>query len=326
MTTALVPADLSKQATYLDTVASENQLVMLNGSSGFAMALRVAYAVGRLRAELTADVMKHIMLLQNSSLGFRTDKKEGYPLEVVRDCLIEAVLRGGRPYGNEFNIIAERCYLTKEFYTRFVPCLPEVTEVSVSLGVPRMAGDKGAIVDCTATWKLAGRGQSLNTSPGKPVREIAVRVNAGMGADAILGKATRKAYKAIHDQITGWCTSDGEIEEAQPGDAYEPSTPATTTKRQAKPSPLNEEPAPKEAARTAGFNALVAAWLKSIGSAEGSFAGLPPTDRAASVGMFRAWASKVLGREIKSAIPASWTDEDIAAGLKALDAEREPRP
>jgi hypothetical protein len=244
MTTELVPAKLTEQALSIDRIAAENQLVFLNGqpNSGFATALRVAGAINALRTALTPNLMGGVMALQDSSLGFRTDKKDkgGYPIEAVRDCLIEAVLRGARPYGNEFNVIAGRCYLTKEFYTRVVPDLPGVSELDVRLSVPRTY-DKGAIVECTASWKFKGQTQSLTPSAGKAVRELAVKVNEGMGADAILGKATRKAYKAIHDQITGWKSSDGEVDDGEIEAEF--MKPANHRKRGAKASKLNEPPA-----------------------------------------------------------------------------------
>lgn len=47
-----------------------------------------------------------------------------------------------------------------------------------------------------ATWLLHGKPDSLEVC-------IPVRVNSGMGADAILGKATRKILGRIHARITG---------------------------------------------------------------------------------------------------------------------------
>jgi hypothetical protein len=329
LTTALVPANLTEQALSLDKLAQENQLVMLNGESGFVTALRMAYAIGTLTKALSEQVMGPLLALKNRSLGYRTDeatRKEGpYPMEIVRDCLIEAVLRGARPYGNEFNIIADRCYLTKEFYTRIVPELPGVTEVAPCIGLPRLVGEKGAVVDCTATWKLNGQKQSLRPSPGKDVREIAVRVNTGMGTDAILGKATRKLYKAIHDQITGWSTADGEIEVEEPGDAYEPRT---TTKRAAKSSPLNDPPptseekvAVKEAdALKVAFDNLTWKWLRREGiDATSLDKVMPPSKRSTARNSFADWATLVLGKPMTPA--TVWTAEDVEKAQRALDAE-----
>jgi hypothetical protein len=74
----------------------------------FTMASRMAAGIRALRAALTPEIMQDIMALQGSSLGFRTDKDKegGYPVEVVKECMIEAVLKGARVINNETNIIA----------------------------------------------------------------------------------------------------------------------------------------------------------------------------------------------------------------------------
>ena len=96
--------------------AAENGLVAQREVSAFKKMALVAGAIGELRNLLTPKVMAPIMALQNTSIGFKTDNPAGYPLEVVRDCLIEATLKGVYPVGNEFNIISRQCYITKEGY------------------------------------------------------------------------------------------------------------------------------------------------------------------------------------------------------------------
>lgn len=43
-------------------------------------------------------------------------------------------------------------------------------------------------------------------------KDIPVRVNAGMGADAILGKATRKASAWLYNELTHAGIADGDAE------------------------------------------------------------------------------------------------------------------
>src|SRR6185312_14543869 len=82
---------------------------------GFQMAHSIARGIAKLQTLITPDYMKEIMPLQNTSLGFKTDKADGgYPVEVVKRCLIEAVLWGVQPWGNQFNIIASNMYITGE--------------------------------------------------------------------------------------------------------------------------------------------------------------------------------------------------------------------
>ena len=221
----LITAD--KLAALEEMAASQvNILAHPNRGAIFAPAFQMAEAISSMRSLLTDDVMKPIMKLQGSRLGFRTDKDKernkeggfGYPLEVVRDCLIEAVLVGGRPSGNEMNIIAGNCYLTKEYFTRFVREFPGLTDLTLEYSPP-VNGPYGAMVDCKASWKRDGRPDSLScqkTDIGD--NRICVRVNAGMQADAIFGKAERKLLAKIWRKLTGSNqTLDGDVDEHTTG-------------------------------------------------------------------------------------------------------------
>src|SRR5699024_6704028 len=119
-----------------------------------------------------------------------------YSVEVVRECFIESKLRGFHAVGNEWNIIAGRFYACKSGFRRQVTQWPGLTDFKDNYEVPRLIGDKGAVVKCRATWNKEGIAQSIE-------REIPVRVNHGMGSDAILGKAQRKLLAAVHDRLTG---------------------------------------------------------------------------------------------------------------------------
>jgi hypothetical protein len=152
------------------------------------------------------------MPLQGSKLGFVTDKDAGggYPAEVVREVIIEALLRGFRPVGNEFNIIAGQFYGAKNGFERIVREWPGLTNLRIDLGVPHLVAEKGALVPCEARWRLDGRDMKVECRPaagdGFDTR-IPVKVNGGMGPDAILGKATRKLYARVYQVLTG-CASD----------------------------------------------------------------------------------------------------------------------
>jgi len=168
----------------------------------------VARAMQGLRELLSGEVMRDVMLLQNTPLGFQTDKPQGgYPVDVVRDCLIVALLSGFRPTGNEFNIIAGRFYMTKDGARNRVLSWAGLANLEIELGVPQMAGEKGSLVEAFASWRLNGKLHTLLCSkPGATNSRdtrIPVRVNAGMGTDAIFGKATRKLYAKILERLTG---------------------------------------------------------------------------------------------------------------------------
>lgn len=184
------------QIAAMDAVIRECSLQHLNAQEQFQQAFKMAAGIRELRALITSAAMKDIMQLQNTALGFRTDKAQGgYPEEVVKDCVIEASLRGLRPVGNEFNIISGRCYVTKEGFARLVREFPGMTDLQMLPGVPRMK-DGGALVLYRATYSLDGVPVTIE-------RDIPVKVNNGMGADAILGKATRKMLCAVYERLTG---------------------------------------------------------------------------------------------------------------------------
>lgn len=170
-----------------------------------------------------AVVEKMIMPLQGRRIGFLTDKDKdgGYDWKTVRDCAMEAMLRGYRCTGNEFNIIAGQFYAAQSGVERKVREFPGLTGFVMRLGVPRFDDTKnGALVDARAEWLLDGKPQRLDCvlhkykdSNGEEYNfddRIPVRVNTGQGADAILGKATRKMFARIYKYLTGVSTPEGE--------------------------------------------------------------------------------------------------------------------
>lgn len=201
--------------------AAENGLVAQREVSAFKKMALVAGAIGELRNLLTPKVMAPIMALQNTSIGFKTDNPAGYPLEVVRDCLIEATLKGVYPVGNEFNIISRQCYITKEGYFHKLRDIPNFGWTEVP-GIPVLRGDYGAIIKVKLEW-------THNKKSGSTELELAIRVNKGMGADAIVGKAIRKARAWLFSTITGQDIGDGDVEDeaidVPPGDIRETASP-----------------------------------------------------------------------------------------------------
>jgi hypothetical protein len=157
--------------------------------------------------------MGEIIALRGKSIGFLTDKDKqdnGYSPEVVRDCCIEGMMRGVLPYDNEMNIISGKAYVTKNGFVRLLKEYPGLTDLELKFGVPTMKGG-GAIVECLGTWKLDGQPMMLEA-------EIPVKVNTGMGADAILGKAERKLRARIYNRISGtvFTTPEGEVGDEEP--------------------------------------------------------------------------------------------------------------
>lgn len=209
--------------------AAASGIIAQREASQFKRTLLVSTAMRELQNLLTPKIMTPIMNLQNKSLGFRTDNPAGYPVDVVRDCLIEATLKGVYPVGNEFNILAGRCYITKEGYFHKLRDIPKFSWIEVP-GIPRNVGDMGAVIKVSLEWTHEGK-------KGAKELELAIRVNRGMGADAIIGKAIRKARAWLYTTITGQEIGDGEVD----GDVIDVEVKDTK-------SPFEQDPKPETAA------------------------------------------------------------------------------
>ncbi len=202
MATAMVESKESKltvddKLTRIDEIGKACESYALSRS--FHKAISVAKAMREMQELMQGEVLQHVLYLQGSPLGFVTDKDKdgGYQPAVVRDVVIEATLRGLSVVGNEFNILAGRMYPTKAGLTRLVRELPGLTDLKITDGRPEPANNgQGAYVPMVATWLLNGKADRLEVA-------IPVKVNNGMGADAILGKATRKMLARIYARVTG---------------------------------------------------------------------------------------------------------------------------
>lgn len=204
---AIVPKVDLARIDALDETATQAVAVRTAEMSPFRRTFLVAAAARRLRELITVDMMADIMALQGSPLGFLTDKDKsqgggkgpGYPVEIVKEVLIEAVVRGFRPVGNEFNIIAGRFYAAQSGLHRLVREWPGLTDLAVSLAIPR-SREGYCAVECRARWQLHGAECALDCT-GE--HAIPIRVNEGQLVDAIHGKARRKLYARILDRLAG---------------------------------------------------------------------------------------------------------------------------
>lgn len=213
-----MPNEVSTKLTLEETmneiqrVSDETSISKLHGLPQATRVLRMVAGLRQLRRLFDGEIMANIMEIMDSSLGFRTDRAPGtkdkagnpvkpYPVPIVRDCVIEAMLRGANLIGNEMNVITGRCYLTKEYYERIVREL--VSDLRVKDGVPQLYAG-GALVPMRASWVFEGRRDSIDcVKTAEEDLRIPVRVNSGMGADAIMGKAYRKLFAKIHRRVTG---------------------------------------------------------------------------------------------------------------------------
>lgn len=186
-------------------------------------ALEVAESIEELKRYLDQDSIRvRISGLMNTSLGFRTDKdpkvsrfnrKTGkyesatpYEYEVVKDVVIEALLRGLQLVGNQFNIISGRFYCTKEGFEYLIRKLDYIADFRPVIGIPAQKTG-GVVIDCTATWMQNKQQRTYDAS-------IPIKSDEYSSSDQLIGKAQRKFYKRVFEVMTGNSMPDGEIDVA----------------------------------------------------------------------------------------------------------------
>lgn len=175
---------------------------------GFERAYATAKSIEVLKTLLTPEYMAPIMQLQGNRLGFKSDKDKsgGYPMDQVKNCLIEAVLMGLQPFGNEFNIIAGNTYATKEGVGRLLATWKGL-KYSLICGVPKPSADgKSAVVDVNIKW-------TINSETKEEIIPISVKMDAYTSVDAMVGKATRKGRAWLLSAISGIEIIEGDVTE-----------------------------------------------------------------------------------------------------------------
>lgn len=204
---------LNEQETQLATTLdrlSASGIACRDMKHNFSKVMLSARCMQELREALTPQMMKPIMALQGSPLGFRTDKDKmgGYGENIVKEAVIAAAMLGLMPIGNQFNIIADRPYWTKE---GFMYLLSQINGLvyDVDFGLPK-ASNGGSVVHTKVVWSINGGEQKCMEW------DIPIRVNAGQGADAVLGKAMRKACAKLYNKVTNSTLSDADVTEDEP--------------------------------------------------------------------------------------------------------------
>ncbi len=214
--TPLLERVLSQTCEKIDRMAGDYHRAISSAAGQVSRAALLADGLERLREALTPDLVKRLMRLQGSPLGFQTDRddKGGYGEAAVKEALVEALLLGVYPVGGEFALISGRVYITRQGFERLVAEIDGLTDLEVIPGVP--AHHNGEVcVRVGARWKYKGVACELRDGDGKPGRVFPIRVNKAMGVDAILGKGKRKALAAVYQQVVGseHLPNDDELEE-----------------------------------------------------------------------------------------------------------------
>ena len=192
----------------------------LQTHNNFGAAFQTVNVVILLRQALTDEVMDAVFMpLMNTKIGFLTDhtgKARGnrpplqpYGREIVRDAIIDAVTVGLMPTGNQFNIIGERMYPTKEGYTALLRRLG--VKYFIETGYDKSQAEGFAEIPCKITYSYGGERNAFSIT-------ATVKKDSYSSPDQIRGKAERRAKKALYEYITGCDFGDADEDSSTPID------------------------------------------------------------------------------------------------------------
>lgn len=186
--------------------------------NNFGAAFTAVNVIALLREALSDGVMNKVFMpLMNTKVGFLTDRtgrpdkrgnvKPPYGVAIVRDAIIDAVSIGLLPTGNQFNIIAERMYPTKEGYTALLRKLGVKYFIDVSHDRSQNPGF--AEIPCKVSYEYNGERNSFTVV-------ATVKKDDYSSHDQMRGKAERRAKKALYEYITGCDFGDADDQSGAP--------------------------------------------------------------------------------------------------------------
>ena len=162
--------------------------------------LKLAYGQQQLNQVLNQpEVANVIMSLQNSAIGFLTDRKDhGYDQKIVIQAAQEALTAGAFIHGNEFNIIAGRCYFAQSFFIRMVReyCTKNLIKrhFEYSCKYIEMSGkQKKFKVTTKIFWCFPNKDRQEQTESYDLT---------GMSEDQVIGKAKKRAHQWLYNELT----------------------------------------------------------------------------------------------------------------------------
>lgn len=162
--------------------------------SDFGLQLKIASYIRDIYDNLSPDCVKLLRFLQNKNLGFKTDRENGYPDEVIKNCVVEAMIYGLKPLNNEFNILGGNMYTTKQGYERLVYQHPELEKIEIKNEPSLTQG---------GNWKILFRvSMKLKDKQAENFEEtfslVSKKGNFEFPLETILGKATRKILRSCY--------------------------------------------------------------------------------------------------------------------------------
>lgn len=191
--------------TALENASKNAKALQLVGGDSLATCFKVAEAMALIDDALNMKgVKEHFMQLQGVATGFLADKP--YDWSQVKNALKEGIMNGVLPINNQMNIIAGRCYITKNGFKYKLDNLDGL-EYSVIPGVP-ISNEKrtGCTLKVKVTWKNGKKS-------GEEELEFGMKTDSYSTVDNLQGKATRKARAWLWDRLGGKGVPEGDIED-----------------------------------------------------------------------------------------------------------------
>lgn len=214
----LLDPQVANGLAVIDTMASE-----LASIKEMKLATVEALATAQFKKQVEIVLGQNIELLmdlQNSPIGFKTDRYNGYPQDVVKKCAVVALAYGCHLSGNQFNIIANNAYITKEGYFYKLTQLVKkgVLEYRINHGIAKPT-DKFELlweIESEVTWKVGrkkdqkqklsfvikGAGLKKDHNSGQIITDANGKPTSLTTQDQIRGKADRKVMHWLFCTIT----------------------------------------------------------------------------------------------------------------------------
>ena len=245
---ATVQKEPHNQASHISRVSKQAMEAFgkAQSSDDFEASIQVARYIDELRTSIRPH-MPDIMKLCDSPVGFRTDRSpaileanrkknkgptEPYPESLVLECAVEALLRGVKLVGDQFNIISGRSYIPLNGYKYLINSAKAhalrytISKISIS--------DAEHVAEGKAVWIFEGKTYEMTK------RFYCKAHGYHTTWEQSEGKATRKLLKAVYERITNRAFHDEDegvqeesidieaaVVEGNEGQANEePSTPA----------------------------------------------------------------------------------------------------
>lgn len=198
-----LPANVEEARKEFEVACQQAQTLEI--ANNFTAAFTAVHIVSLLRKALTPEVMNSVFMpLMNTKIGFLTDHngkpnsrgmvKPLYSVDVVRDCIIDAVTIGLLPTGNQFNIIADRMYPTKEGYTALLRKMG--VKYYIEIGYDQADQRNYAEIPCNINYFYNGEKNSFKLV-------ATVKKDDYSSIDQLRGKAERRAKKSLYEYLTG---------------------------------------------------------------------------------------------------------------------------